>query len=284
MRSVKKSKAGEIGVGFIGFGRVGSVLAVNCSRLGYRICGFYDTNRARRRHPEQVAGVKGVRIDRLVKESSILFLTVPDQAIKPVYRKIRRRLRPQTIVVHCAGSFGVEVFDAAREYGLETLALHPIQTLVGPKQGLAVLPGSYFALDGTKAGLKFGRKLVRQLRGRVILVPGKDRPLYHAMCVFASNFINGLLEAAEEIGKKLGFSRRQTIAMLLPLIKSTLNNIRERGALASLTGPVKRGDRKTVARHIQALKENIPELVPVYRTLTRRLKVILKQENKGSRR
>ncbi|MGQ9708598.1 MAG: DUF2520 domain-containing protein, partial [bacterium] len=166
---------------------------------------------------------------------------------------------------------------------LEMLALHPIQSLSSPERAIAVLPGSYFALDGTKAGLDFGRKLVQQLRGRVILVQGKDRPLYHLMCVFGSNFINALLEAAEEIGQKLGFSRRKTLAMLLPLVKTTVDNIIDRGAVASLTGPVIRGDRKTVKRHIQALRTNIPELVPLYRILTCRLEAIVQKDIRRSR-
>ena len=284
--NIAKNRMRTLRIGFIGAGKVGTALAFHCVRLGYEIAGIYDIN------PERTQKLANLlKIDRLsilksieevTKDSNVLFLIVPDKNIKPVFMRVKNEIAPGTILVHCAGVFGIEVFSVKGRQKFESLAMHPLQTFLSPKQAIAVLPKSYFALDGTKKGLQFGKRFIRQLKGKAILVTDKDRPLYHAMCVFASNFINGLMEAAEEIGKKLGFSRRQTIAMLMPLIKSTLNNIRDRGAVASLTGPVKRGDRKTVARHIQALKANIPEIVPVYRALTRRLEAVVEQKNKRS--
>ena len=75
----------------------------------------------------------------------------------------------------------------------------------GPTGGMCdvtpeVTGAQVFAADGSVSGLRFGRHLVRQLQGGWVRVRGADRAMYHAMCVFASNFVNALLDSAEEIG------------------------------------------------------------------------------------
>jgi predicted short-subunit dehydrogenase-like oxidoreductase (DUF2520 family) len=73
-----------------------------------------------------------------------------------------------------------------------------------------------------------------------------------------------LFFSAEEIMKRIGID----FEPFLPIINATLKNIEERGALHSLTGPVARGDVKTVEAHLNALKEMGLER-EVYRVLSR---------------
>jgi predicted short-subunit dehydrogenase-like oxidoreductase (DUF2520 family) len=49
-----------------------------------------------------------------------------------------------------------------------------------------------------------------------------------------------------------------------PLIKTTLQNIIDKGTVASLTGPVARGDVATVEMHVKALNGPLKELLPLY--------------------
>ena len=260
-------------VGFIGAGRVGCAMAWHCRRLGYPVAGVTDLK------PKQawvVYGLMKQRYERLSSRevaaaSEVLFLTVPDAHIGPVFESVRRWLIPGTIVAHCAGAFGLEVLAGAREQGLGTLALHPVQSFTSHSQAIRSLPGSFFAADGSASGLRFGRHLVRQLHGGWVLVHGPNRSLYHAMCVFASNFVSALFDGAEEIAGDLGISRRRAGLMLAPLARTVLDNVMEQGAGPSLTGPVERGDALTVAAHLRALEKRAPKLAPMYRVMSGRL-------------
>ena len=267
-------------VGFIGAGRVGCALAWHCHRLGYPISGVTDLK------PKQAWVVYGLMkqpYERLGSRavaagSDVLFLTVPDAHIVPVFESVRKWLIPGTIVAHCSGAFGPEVFARAKEQGLGTLALHPVQSFSSHSQAIRSLPGWFFAADGSGSGLLFGRRLVRQLHGGWVRVRAPDRSLYHAMCVFASNFVSALFDAAEEIARELGISRRRAGAMLAPLARTVLDNVVEQGAAVSLTGPVERGDALTVAAHLHALEKRTPKLAPVYRTLSDRLVEMARRE------
>ncbi len=260
-------------IGIIGAGRVGSALAVHCKRLRLPLVGIADK---RSKQAWVVYSLLKIPYQRwkpseLAAGSDILFLTVPDGQIEPLFLAIRKCLRHGTLVVHCSGVLGVDVFKGAQELGIETLALHPIQSFSSHAEAIRTLPGSFFALEGSRAGLAYGRRLVRQLGGNCVEVAAPDRPLYHAMCVFASNFENALVDAAESIAARLGIGRRRAAKMLAPLMRAVLDNAVSYGALASLTGPVQRGDVKTVARHLQALSSRAPELVPLYRECSLRL-------------
>jgi predicted short-subunit dehydrogenase-like oxidoreductase (DUF2520 family) len=267
-------------VGFIGAGRVGSAMAWHCRRLGYPVAGVTDLK------PKQAWVVYGLLkqpYERLSSRavaaaSDVLFLTVPDAHIGPVFESVRRWLIPGTIVAHCSGAFGPEVFARAREQGLGTLALHPVQSLSSHSQAIRSLPGSFFAADGSASGLRFGRYLVKQLHGSCVLVRGPDRPLYHVMCVFASNFVSALFDAAETIAGELGISRRRAGRMLEPLARTVLDSIVEHGAGPSLTGPVERGDALTVAVHLRALAKRAPKFAPVYRMMSGQLVEMARRE------
>jgi predicted short-subunit dehydrogenase-like oxidoreductase (DUF2520 family) len=272
-------------VGFIGAGRVGCALAWHCLRLGYPISGVADLR------PEQARVVYGLLKQRYRRLSSsdvaatsdVLFLTVPDARVRSEFESVRAVLgtipandgrgtkNEERIVAHCSGAFGTEVFAGAREQGLGTLALHPVQSFSSHLQAIRALPGSFFAADGSASGLRFGRQLVKQLDGGWVRVRGADRPLHHAMCVFASNFVSVLFDASEEIARELGIPRRRTGVMLAPLARTVLDNIVRQGALPGLTGPVERGDAVTVAAHLQALEKRAPALSPMYRVLSGRL-------------
>ena len=248
-------------------------MAWHCHRLGYPIAGVTDLK------PKQawiVYGLMKQHYERLSSRdvaaaSDVLFLTVPDTHIAPVFESVRRWLIPGTIVAHCSGAFGTEILAGAREQGLGMLALQPVQSFSSHSQAIRSLPGSFFAVDGSASGLRFGRHLIRQLHGGWVRVRGSDRPLYHAMCVFASNFMTALFDAAEEIAHELGISRRRAGLMLAPLARTVLDNIAEQGAGPSLTGPVERGDALTVAAHLRALERRSPKLAPMYRVMSGRL-------------
>ena len=291
-RVPSKSIASRRRVGFIGAGRVGCALAWHCRRLGYPIAGVTDQ---KPRQARVAYGLLKQRYERLspravAAASDVLFLTVPDSRIGPVFELVRevlgsgqealgtvpirgqspRRQSPR-VVVHCSGAFGPEVFAGAQEQGLGTLALHPVQSFSSHSQAIRSLPGSFFAADGSASGLRFGKLLVKQLHGSCVIVPGKDRALYHAMCVFASNFVSVLFDAAETIAGKLGIEPERAARMLEPLARTVLDNVVEQGAGPSLTGPVVRGDALTVAAHLGALKQRAPKLVPLYRMMSGRL-------------
>jgi predicted short-subunit dehydrogenase-like oxidoreductase (DUF2520 family) len=67
---------------------------------------------------------------------------------------------------------------------------------------------------------------------------------------------------------------------VLPLVRGTLTNIERLGIPGALTGPIARGDVQTVAGHVTALRQRVPELLELYRVLARQT-IPLAQEQGG---
>jgi predicted short-subunit dehydrogenase-like oxidoreductase (DUF2520 family) len=95
----------------------------------------------------------------------------------------------------------------------------------------------------------------------------EQRAAYHAAACIASNFLVALEESAVDLLGAAGIDEPREL--LAPLVLRTAANWSERGP-ASLTGPIARGDERTVERHLEALTTSAPELLPLYRTLAER--------------
>ena len=62
----------------------------------------------------------------------------------------------------------------------------------------------------------------------------------------------------------MGFNEELALKILLPLIQGTLQNVKEFKLEPSLTGPIIRGDQKSIKRHLEALRSD-PPCFEIYR-------------------
>ena len=93
------------------------------------------------------------------------------------------------------------------------------------------------------------------------------KTLYHASAVVASNYLVTLLDLAIRLIEEAGIKRQDAFNLLKPLIEGTLSNIGKVGVKKALTGPIARGDIKTVEKHIEEIGFKRPELLALYKML-----------------
>ena len=62
--------------------------------------------------------------------------------------------------------------------------------------------------------------------------------------------------------------------LLGPLVRTTVENWLAAGPRAALTGPVARGDERTVAAQRDAVAETAPELLPLFDELVERTRAL----------
>ena len=76
-----------------------------------------------------------------------------------------------------------------------------------------------------------------------------------------------LLDLAYKLIEKAGIPKENAFDVLQPLINGTLNNIKNNSLEKALTGPIIRGDTKTVLSHIDEINNQAPELNELYKIL-----------------
>jgi predicted short-subunit dehydrogenase-like oxidoreductase (DUF2520 family) len=109
----------------------------------------------------------------------------------------------------------------------------------------------------TDDGRDRGRWLASTLGLRPFDLADDRRALYHAGAVMASNYLVTLYRAAASLLEDAGAPPEA----LVPLMRRTIENGFE------LTGPIARGDRGTVERHLEMLRLYRADLVPLYEAL-----------------
>ena len=172
--------------------------------------------------------------------ADLVLLAVPDHAVAG----IAARVRPvrSTVVAHCSGALGLEVLTTHVRVG----SLHPLVTLPSPVVGGKRLrEGAYFAV----AGDRLVKELVLALGGRLLEVPTGARAAYHAAACIASNHLVALLGQVQRVAASVGLP----LEAFLPLAEGALEDVRELGPAAALTGPAARRDLATIESHRQAL-------------------------------
>ena len=102
-------------------------------------------------------------------------------------------------------------------------------------------------------------------------------------CVLASNFLTANFCIIEGISKSLGIKKDILVNILSVLTENTLKNIKRKGTGKSLTGPVERGDKETILKHIGLLYGNYPEFLEYYINGSKILAGISAQDNKKTK-
>jgi predicted short-subunit dehydrogenase-like oxidoreductase (DUF2520 family) len=96
-------------------------------------------------------------------------------------------------------------------------------------------------------------KLARDVGARPRHVDDRQRALYHAAAVFTSNYLIAVVYEGVRLLEASGWPRGDAERALLPLVEGVVANLRKRGTVGALTGPIRRGDVDTINRHLQAL-------------------------------
>jgi predicted short-subunit dehydrogenase-like oxidoreductase (DUF2520 family) len=184
--------------------------------------------------------------------ADVVLLCVPDAEIAAA----ARRVAPGRLVGHCSGA---TTLDPLAPH--EALSLHPLMTVSSEEPAFA---GAWCAVAGsTPRALEAARALARRLGMSAVAIDDADRAAYHAAASIASNFLVALEDAAERLLATAGGERD----LLVPLVRASVEGWAAHGAARALTGPIARGDERTVAAQRAAVAERTPDALALFDAL-----------------
>jgi len=174
-----------------------------------------------------------------------------------------------TLVFHLAGRFGLEVLSPLLETGALLAALHPVRSLTHARLTIAGFSGTACVAEGSAEALARLEPLVAAIGGSWLPVREIDRGLYHAAVSIVSNVTKGVTWKAQNWLTHAGLPDATATVVAHQLLASTVEDLFRSGARQSITGPVVRGDTRTIEAHLEALRESYPADIDVYRVLAR---------------
>jgi predicted short-subunit dehydrogenase-like oxidoreductase (DUF2520 family) len=253
---------GDRTLALIGPGRAGTTIA-----LALRAIGWTVTAVARRAPDAQSTATAtaalascAAPVSDAARGAELVLVATPDRDIEDTIAAAGPAIAPGALIVHLAGSRGLDVFDDLRATRTDVRvgALHPLQSFPNTTVGLDRLPGSWAAVAGDPAV----SELARSLGLRTFGLADADRVRYHTAAVVASNHLVSLLGQVERLAASCGVP----FDAFGPLVVACVENAFALGPADALTGPVARGDLSTVEAHLRALD---PAEREAYRALAR---------------
>jgi predicted short-subunit dehydrogenase-like oxidoreductase (DUF2520 family) len=252
----------------VGPGRLGSTLLYNLAVKGWE-CRCVVS-----RKPEKAGGIlKNFPVQTsFTQEKDIgtnLFISVNDDAIASV----AKNLSEMTIdfhkvrCFHFSGALSSDVLEPLKKKGAATGSLHPLYSFpIKPE----IMPKNIlFTFEGDDICHNTAVELTHDLDAKLLHIDKSSKTLYHCASVLGGNMSMTLLYiAAKLFTKALSDDREGHKQALIVLVRSALRNLENSTWEDGITGPISRGDEKTIEKHLSALTDfGDKELIELYNIL-----------------
>lgn len=279
----------KLSVSIIGAGRLGTALAIALNNSGHSIDLIVAKSAASAKRASKLSGGRGLAFSahqfrrilpkhrQLLEQSSLILIATPDDVIGTIAAELADLLRFRTaparrlVALHTSGALTSNVLRPLRTLGIAVGALHPLVSISEAKSGADWLTQAFFSVEGDALAMQVGRRIVRDFGAQAFAIRPSAKPLYHAAALMASPNLTALIDISFEMLSRCGLTANQSQKVLLPLLRSTIENLAAADPSRALTGTFKRGDVATVQKHIKAISsKNLFDALEAYVLLGRR--------------
>ena len=248
--------AAKLRIAIVGPGNLATALSLALRKAGYRITEVVSRDLPESRARARVlAGKTGARAATHVSAelmADAVWLCVTDDAIAPCARALARVTNWKgKIALHSSGALTSDQLAPLRRRGASVAALHPMMTFV--RGASPSMKGVMFAVEGDPAAVAMARRIAQDLGGHAFRIGKRNKTLYHAFGSFSSPLMIATLALAERVALAAGVPKAAVRDAMLPIARRTFENFLRGGTAAAFSGPLNRGDVRTVARHLRAL-------------------------------
>jgi len=202
-------------------------------------------------------------------DSDLIVVAVSDDAIPDIAAKLAEEIHNARIcgeehipiIVHTSGATDISVFDCLKNEDCRFGVLYPMLTLSKSKNvDFKDVP---FLLEaGTDSTLNALKNVCKIFGSEYFCCDSHRRLMMHIAAIFSCNFTNYLMSLAFE-------AAGETHPLLLPTTMEMIRKSFLQSPETALTGPAKRGDLKTIEKHLKTLEEaGMTEHREIYSILT----------------
>lgn len=195
--------------------------------------------------------------------ADITLIATPDDSIEMVCKELSKNnnLLAGDLIFHCSGSLTSDALISSKEKGCITASIHPMRSFAVPELSIEQYKGTYCALEGDNKAIETLQLIFEAIGSTTYLIDKNKKTLYHASGVFASNYLVTLSQLALNCLQEAGVENDIAMQVITNIMKGTVSNLEKTlSPKKSLTGPLQRGDIKTVKKHIEELPSQEKDL------------------------
>lgn len=241
-------------IGIIGAGAVGKALGTYFGNMDHSVTGYYSKTIV-----HSVLAAKKIEAGafdnpiNLALHNDLIIIAVNDDAIESVVDDLMKASESfsKKYFLHTSGVHTSDVLDPLRSKGAKVLSFHPLQSFADTEEAQKAIPGTFFSIEGD-----LDDTLMDWLNNHKIKsfkIDKENKIKYHLAAVVVSNYLVATLDFGTKQFESLGYTKEFALEALWPLIDGTLQNVKQFGSVKALTGPIARGDIKTIENHLSVL-------------------------------
>lgn len=254
-------------ISFIGAGKVGTSFGKYLKMNGFNVIGYYSKTYESAIKAATFTETKAFeKLRDLTENSEIIFITTNDDNINSVCDKLvqGKLISEKHIIIHMSGASSSLILLKAQKLGAHIYSMHPIQSFADVNKAVNDLKNTFFSIEGDEKNIHILENMLKKLRNRYFRLKHEDKSLYHASACILSNYLATLINIGLETFEKFGVEKEDAYKAVYPLINSTINNIGNLGPEKALTGPIARGDIKTIKTHLDSISKISNDLQHFY--------------------
>lgn len=194
-----------------------------------------------------------------MRAADVWMLAVPDGQINTVAKELSNKkitdiasvfIASGAIVFHCSGALSSAELQPLRgtgDKGSQLGSAHCILSFSAPASAVTQFAGTPCALEGDAVATQTLQTAFEAIGAKCFDIAEKDKILYHAAAVFATNFLPVLQVVATDLWRSSGMPEPMIAPLSASLLQKAVQNMACQGAAKALTGPAARGDTELVA-------------------------------------
>lgn len=198
-------REGRLGVGVIGAGSVGPIIAAALAGAGHALTGITsgsDDDRVSAILPD----VPILETEEVIRRSELVVIAVPHDELPALVAGLAEvgAWQMGQLVMHTDAGHGVEVLRPAAEKGAIVLAVHPAISFTGTRMDLQQLHAAWAGVTAPGPVLPIAQALAVEMGCEPIVIHEEDRPTYAEAIATATTFSTAIVQQASELLRGIG--------------------------------------------------------------------------------
>jgi predicted short-subunit dehydrogenase-like oxidoreductase (DUF2520 family) len=248
----------KFNIAIIGAGRISYSLAYALIKAGYSVVSVISRNK---KSAEELAKKFNINhysdnLNEIPRQANTFLLSVPDAEIESAAKNLsEQKLNfKKSFFIHFSGTEDIRQLNLLKKKGARTASVHLMQAF--PSKRIVKLQNVPAAIEtSSEDDYKILKKFAVSLKLFPFKIDSKYKSYYHLAGVFSLNFLAGNLYISGEMLGLNNIDKLEYFNLLSSTLNSVIASIKKVGPANALSGPIDRGDLKTVVKHIEAIKK-----------------------------